>query len=325
VLDQGSYRPHFVSGNDYDLLGDLPSYLASQKKATLAHSPSLMQMLHRKVQDIGLNVVLDGHGGDEVTSHGDGYPEQLAREGRWKALISDLRGSLQNEDVSWQGAFLMYWFQYGGLPSQIGQRLLYLARSIGLIGGTYSAPPELIESDLARRTEISERERQYYDESPMSASTERQFHFQEISSTIQPEALSELNLLASMRSVEPRFPFWDPRVVEFCLSVPSRVKRKQGVGRQILRSGLASVIPRRVRPRTDKTNFRHSVIHSLASSSSSVRDTVERMGDELAPYVNLETLHSAVERFEQDPINAPPMDLSAILQTLRLGYFLKRS
>lgn len=324
VLEEGDYHPHFVAGNDYDPLTEFPEFSRAQRKATLAHTPSQMWMLNRAVNEAGLNVVLDGHGGDEVASHGHGYPGQLARERRWAALVRDLRGSLQNAEMSWPGIFLSYWLRHGGLPDRIGARLLGLMQSVGPVGGDKKDPPQLLSSNLARRVQIDDRKRRHRETSPATASTERQHHFRQVAGTVQSEGLEELNHLASAHSVEQRFPFWDPRVVEFCLSLPSRVKRKRGVGRQILRSGLASLLPDPVRARTDKTGFRPSVTHALAHSALEVQSVVREMEEVLAPYVDVEVARATVDRFTQEPRAARPVDEVAVLQLLRLGSFLKQ-
>jgi asparagine synthase (glutamine-hydrolysing) len=134
--------------------------------------------------------------------------------------------------------------------------------------------------------------------------------------------LEELNHLAGARSVESRFPFWDPRVVRFCLSLPASVKRKQGVGRQILRSGLAPVLPNRVQTRTDKTGFRSSVTHALTHSALDLQSATKDLEEVLAPYVDIEVARSAVDRFLSDPATARSVDVISVLQILRLGYFL---
>ncbi|WP_263784465.1 asparagine synthase (glutamine-hydrolyzing) [Salinibacter grassmerensis] len=322
VLDQGDYRAHFVEGGDHDLLEDFPGYLASQQKATLAHTPSLLQLLHQEVQDAGLNVVLDGHGGDEVTSHGHGYPGELARNRRWGALIRDLRGNLRGEERSWPGVFAAYWLRYGRLPNRVGMGVLRLLQSAGLSVGQKETLPQLIDSGLAQRTQIADRRHRHHKQAPASAPTERRCHFRQVSGTIQPGALEELNQMASLRSVEPRFPFWDPRVVDFCLSLPSEVKRKRGVGRQILRSGVGSVLPEQVRTRTDKAEFQPSVVQSLTRSALDVQTVIEGMEDSFAPYMDVEVVRSTVDRFTQAPSAARSVDLVSILQVLRLGYFL---
>ncbi|MCS3697003.1 asparagine synthase (glutamine-hydrolyzing) [Salinibacter ruber] len=322
VLDRGDYQSHFVEGTDHDLLKDFPGYLASQQKATLAHTPSLLQVLHRKVQDVGINVVLDGHGGDEVTSHGHGYPGELARTRRWGALIRDLRGSLQGEEISWPEAFIAYWLRYGRLPNRVGRRLLRLLQSVGLSTGEQKTPPQLIGDDFARRTQIADRRRRYRTQAPAAAPTERRCHFRQVSGTIQPGALEELNQVASLRAVEPRLPFWDPRVVEFCLSLPSDVKREQGVGRQIVRSGLSPALPDKIRTRTDKTEFRRGVVYALTHSSFNVQAVIAGMTDALAPYVDMDAVHETVDRFAKHSLDARPADTVAVLQILRLGYFL---
>jgi asparagine synthase (glutamine-hydrolysing) len=324
VLEEGDYHPHFVAGNDYDPLREFPEFSRAQRKATLAHTPSQMWMLNRAVREAGLNVVLDGHGGDEVAAHGHGYPGQLARERRWAALIRDLRGSLQNAEMSWPGVFLTYWLRYGGLPDRIGSRLLRLIQSVGLVEGNQKSSPRLMDADLARRVQIGDRKRRHHEAGPPAAASERQYHFRQVAGTIQPAVLEELNHVASTRSVEPRFPFWDPRVVEFCLSLPPSVKRNQGTGKQILRSGLAPVLPEKVRTRTDKTEFRASVTHALVHSALDLQSVAKEMEDALDPYVDIEVARSTVDRFVHDPFAARRADTISVLQILRLGSFLEQ-
>ncbi len=323
VLDRGDYQSHFVEGTDHDLLKAFPGYLASQQKATLAHTPSLMQLLYRKVQDTGLNVVLDGHGGDEVASRGHGYPGQLAHERKWGALLQELRGRSQNAQLSWPMAFLVYWLRHGPLPGRVGRGMLRVLHAI--LGDAPPVPPRLIDKDLARRTNVQDRKKKHREQSLSTSDTERQYHVRQVDHTVQPGALEELNQMASAHSVEPRFPFWDRRVVEFCLSLPPRVKRRRGVGRQILRSGLSPLLPDRIRTRTKKTEFRRGVVYALTHSSSDVRTAVTEMSDALAPYLDMDTVHSTVGRFLRRPFDVPPADIVAVLQVLRLGYFLLSS
>jgi asparagine synthase (glutamine-hydrolysing) len=48
------------------------------------------------------------------------------------------------------------------------------------------------------------------------------------------------------------------------------------------------------------------------------------MEDALAPYVDLEVARATVDRFAQDPRAARPVDVVAVLQLLRLGFFLEQ-
>ena len=48
-------------------------------------------------------------------------------------------------------------------------------------------------------------------------------------------------------SIEARVPFLDYRLVEFMLSLDSEYKIKNGVTKQVLRDGLASILPQKIK------------------------------------------------------------------------------
>ncbi|MBI5408619.1 MAG: asparagine synthase (glutamine-hydrolyzing) [Nitrospirae bacterium] len=56
-------------------------------------------------------------------------------------------------------------------------------------------------------------------------------------------------------SVEARLPFLDYRLVEFCFSLPSHQKIRDGAGKLVLRNALKGVIPEVVRERIKKVGF----------------------------------------------------------------------
>jgi len=56
-------------------------------------------------------------------------------------------------------------------------------------------------------------------------------------------------------SVESRVPFLDYRLVEFLLALPPSYKISEGVTKRILRSAMASLLPREIMERKDKMGF----------------------------------------------------------------------
>lgn len=65
-------------------------------------------------------------------------------------------------------------------------------------------------------------------------------------------------------SFEARHPFFDKRVVELCVAMPSDQKLAHGFTRMVLRRAMAGVLPEDIRWRTDKgnmsPNFRHGLL-----------------------------------------------------------------
>ena len=60
---------------------------------------------------------------------------------------------------------------------------------------------------------------------------------------------------ASAFSIDPRYPFCDRRLVEFCLAVPANQKLRDGWTRMIMRRAMAGILPAEVRWRAGKANL----------------------------------------------------------------------
>lgn len=56
-------------------------------------------------------------------------------------------------------------------------------------------------------------------------------------------------------NIESRHPYFDVRLVEFCLSLPSTYKLSYGISKRVLREALKDILPDPVRIRQDKADF----------------------------------------------------------------------
>ena len=77
----------------------------------------------------------------------------------------------------------------------------------------------------------------------------------QISKTPLPSLLHYEDRSSMSYSIEARVPFLDYRLVEFMLSLDSEYKIKNGVTKQVLRDGLASILPQKIKERTSKLGF----------------------------------------------------------------------
>jgi len=322
VVDGSNCAPTFVDGHDHDPIRDL-SYLASRTgKPSIGLSPSLLWMLYGSVSDTGLTTVLDGHGGDEVLSKGHGYINELASNRRWWALAREIIGVSRQEGGNWLKFFLLYWLRFGRVPARVARRLRRLIRSIGDTSEMNMAPIELVAEAFASRTNAAERQREAM-RSMYGAATEREQHLTILSHSLQVEALEELNQLGHLRGVEPRVPYWDIRLVKFCLSLPTEVKYTRGVGRQILRKSLKGMLPDIIATRRDKAIFNSPVALALGNAEVGVSPAVSVLLPFVMPYVDAEKVHRVTETFVETDKRTGGRELVAIMEVLKLGYWLK--
>ena len=82
-----------------------------------------------------------------------------------------------------------------------------------------------------------------------------QWHWMCLSSGLFSHALETLDKVSSRLGVEIRFPFFDRRLIEFCLALPVRFKLARGWDRFILRQFMAKHLPKSVSRRVQKANL----------------------------------------------------------------------
>jgi asparagine synthase (glutamine-hydrolysing) len=72
--------------------------------------------------------------------------------------------------------------------------------------------------------------------------------------TTPPSLAADEKNMASF-GLKSRFPFLDHRVVEFCFSLPSSIKYRQGITKAVMRQAIQGILPEANRTNTVKTGF----------------------------------------------------------------------
>jgi asparagine synthase (glutamine-hydrolysing) len=93
--------------------------------------------------------------------------------------------------------------------------------------------------------------------------TQREEHWLGLSVGIISCIHEELNKTAAPFGIETRHPFWDRRLVEFCLALPPEQKLHQGWPRWILRRAMTNILPDEIQWRVGKSNLSANFARSL--------------------------------------------------------------
>jgi asparagine synthase (glutamine-hydrolysing) len=127
--------------------------------------------------------------------------------------------------------------------------------------------------------------------------TVRQAHYNQLRRPLLQVTLEISDKVAAMHGVEPRYPFFDKRLVEFCLSLPPTQKFGGNQTRVVMRRGLEGIYPDPIANRTDKTSLAPNFERGLFERD---RDLLERLCEnvpvELEAAVDEETLNETLER-----------------------------
>ncbi len=199
----------------------------------------------RLAADNGVKVMLDGQGADEQLAGYHSYFgarfNALLRTGRLLHLWREIQQTKRAHGYSELRA--MMYLADALLPEIIKQPLR------AFVGRTYSNPPWLnLEALGVEPSNPLTRSGAY--RNSIGSMSRAQLTTNNLQMLLHWEDRSSM-----AHSVESRVPFLDYRLVEFVLGLPDEFKLSGGVTKRVLRTGMSSILPVRIRDRTDKLGF----------------------------------------------------------------------
>ena len=244
----------------------------------------------------GINVVLDGVDGDNVLSEGS-YLAHLVRRGQWHTAYREARGA----NRFWGGSYPPRWVlprsAYRAFVPLPLRRLRHRIRAGARMSSRVqrAVDESLISADFAREIHLAERLAQLdshgHDDWAQDLGHERARALAHPYLTV---GIERYDRVASAMAIEPRHPFLDRRVVDFCLTLPGEQKLRGGWPKAILRRAMDGRLPDAVRWRPGKEHLGWMFTRELlAEAREEVPAMIERNLTLLAPYVNLDTVHRA--------------------------------
>ncbi len=289
VKDLGGFESHDVRA---DLLNPLIDMLWSDDGAIQAPNLYIHQGIYHSAHQQGVRVVLDGFDGDATVCYGLGYLKELFYKGRWRTLAKEVSAlsrqmSLPRWSVLWKfglSPFVLepafyYW-------QMLRQSIQFLQPTNHLIKKTFSQQVKL--SEYAKKT-LEERQ-------PLVLNT-RYDHWQSLNIGLYSYTLELADQTTNKFSLEGRYPFFDRRLMEFCLALPPEQKLRQGWMRFILRSAMHGTLPPKVQWRTNKANLSPNFKRRLLECE---RETLEKIVNQpkvIERYVNVNILVNAYKSY----------------------------
>lgn len=337
VLSQGGFEPHYMHGDQRSPLTDLDRILWHQDEAFFGPGLAIMTWgLCGTANEQGVRILLDGHDGDGTVSHGFGYLHELARAGRWLTLAIELRGTARIYNESSWGLLWSYVRRYGLDPLISRFQVLKLVRRIwrALLrrvrrGRNQSTDRPAwnanLNPDFVQRIGLAERYQAWRQAESASAQNERESHYRTLTAGVQPLGLEVLDKAAAAFSIEHRYPFWDKRLVEFCLALPPEQKLHRGWSRMVMRRAMADILPVKVQWRADKSNFLPNFSHGLlAFERERLNQVIMNDSRVIQEYVDITVLREAYHRFLSRESLERPEDVFAIWRVVSLALWLRK-
>ncbi|MCI0650481.1 MAG: asparagine synthase-related protein [Planctomycetes bacterium] len=256
------------------------------------HAPNLFVYwsLARAAHEAGVTALLDGVDGDTTVSHGFEYLAELFRGARWLAWLRETRSLARRLGT----ATLPFLWRFGVLPSLTR----FAGERYGAFGaGAPGTPPPLLDRDCAERVEWRAKREDAIAALGAAPPTLRAAHHRQLASGLIPFYLEVNHLLSAPLGIEARHPYYDRRLIEYCLALPPALRLQDGWDRRVQRLAMAGMVPERVRLRLRKAHWGRNFEESfLVRDRGLIEETLEVSAPRLRQFLDLGRLQAAMHR-----------------------------
>ena len=320
VLAGGGCEPHFVRADELHPLADLDEIFWHQDQLVLAPNLNLHRGLYRAARQADVRILLDGIDGDTTVSHGLEYLADLARTGHWRTLAAEIQALAHKPGVSRRPGKLLWLFGVQPLLPR------WPFRAHQLLLGHWDpewASGKAMNPSFARRIDYGNRAAALLAQTSARARNSRDLHYYSMTSGLIPLALEVLDKAAAEFGLEVRYPFFDRRLMEFCLALPGEQKFGQGWTRWTQRRAMADRVPAQIRWRFSKADLSPNFTHGLLEAGRELSDSVILDEAEwIAAYYDLPVLRAAYQRFQSAP-QAAGQDGLTVYGATMIGLWLQ--
>jgi asparagine synthase (glutamine-hydrolysing) len=321
VVATGGFAPHVLELDGYAPFAGFETLLGDMGGPTLSPNIACMRHVLAAAVERGVDVIFDGHGGDEVIGHGYGLLDELAARGAWGSLWREARGAADNYGRS----RLVLTRRVAARQQRIDARII--ARLLSpfdkeAVPVARRPPAHLLSRDLVTRSRLAERLRSFA--KPEAVGSEQGQHLAVVNDPLQPYGFEVHAALTRAAGVKARYPFWDRQVVEYCLGMPAAAKLSDGWSRLALRRAMAGIVPDSVLQRRDKIDFTVHLARGLVHHHHDrLTDLFGGDTSPLAPYVDLAKARSLYAALAADPDAATGRSVQMIWRAAALGIWLE--
>jgi asparagine synthase (glutamine-hydrolysing) len=335
VLAQNHVKPTLFSGDKISPMREWEAVLWSQDEPLTPSNLYLNMEAYRLAREAGVRVVLDGFDGDTTLSHGTGWFVELARDKRWLTLAREASGyaSYFENCPPWE---VVWWnIERYGLHPRIRRAIKPFQRAYrrakrrtaesAVQSPNRATKRTFINKDFATRMGLDERVRDLRKATvPLEHRSERLTHFERLNWAVMPGTLEVLNKAASAFAVDVRFPFWDRRLVEFCLALPPEQKLNKGLNRIVMRRAMDGVLPEKVLWRGGKTDMTPSFNYGILNyERDRLTRAITKNSHVIEEYSNVGELQSVLgETFGSE---SSKVHLREICKHVSLALWLERT
>lgn len=333
VVKHITCNPNFVEADAFSPFQDMDKLHWHVDHPIGAPNVFMDWALFKAAEQRKVRVLLSGFDGDSTVSYGYEAFYFLARQGRWWGLMQDARALQKNMPGKHHSFKKLVWKQgfAAATPEFVRQiwRVLHgrpmKLKKVSNLPSSVNYNYESIDPKFAVRQDLRNRYFEMLAKTNPEGVSHIESHWNALSSGLFAFALESFEKMAAGFEVEPRFPFFDRRLIEFCISLPANQKVYKGWTRSIFRRAMNNILPPDVQWRTDKANIGLSYkINMIKYGRAMVEKTLFETPNMLERFIDREILVAAYRRYASDPL-MHASEAMLILSTVYLANWLRLS
>lgn len=335
VLGHGNYN-HVVHKYDQNNhVKIIPKILKYQTEPFYAPNISGTWERYKSIRK-GTRVILDGHAGNEVVSPGYGRLVELARGGEWVKLYKNLWNGFSPLEVTRSiELFFGYLAKHSGkdtgnggwkylMGQKVARALVRLRSKVKSNSSSKIKWEDVINSSFASQVDAEQRRHEYRSGSPSRALSESERHHKTLSGNLLSHTFDVNDRVSSAHGLERRYPFLHKPLVEFCLSLPANMKRRNGWGRFVLRKAMDGLLPDDVLWRRNQANFLPLLRDGLRSKRDTLNDLFNGDIFEGQSYIDCQVAETLLNKLsDENNKSLGAQELFLLWRLAVLGYWLE--
>ncbi|MDI6723996.1 MAG: lasso peptide isopeptide bond-forming cyclase [Methanobacterium sp.] len=318
VLNIGNINNNFTSGDKINPFENFETILWHQDQPFFTPNIAILWDMYKKMEKNKIRVLLGGSGGDEIVSHGNNYIRELALSLQLKKLMREIRGSSEHSKKS-----ISKLFYYEVFLFLIPYKIKNFGKKLNSIFKVKSNENSILNIDFENKLGGIDYLKSFKASLILSKTkTARQYHYFVINRISHQYTMEMQDRIASAYQIEPRYPFFDKRLVEFCYSIPNNMKYRYGWDRYIQRIALNDILPRKIQWRPSKKLFGPVLERNLLFEKDLLVEIFYENNEVINDYVNLDIIKDQYYKYSSTTEEKSLKDIWQITYNIWLVAFL---
>lgn len=320
VLSSGEFDSHFIKTDKFGPLDEIDAYLKHADHPSIPPNTFITWNICREANKSNVRILLDGAEGDVTVSHGSGYLSELARKIKLKKLLSEVNATSHRLGIN---PYKTIFSIYLGIitPHFIKKSLQYSRES----KGEYNTITRIIQKEFAEKTHLIKRWHKIYETDNFKSYDAHETHYMGLKSPFIQNELEILDWISAPFSVELKHPFFDKRLIEFCLAIPTEQKFANGWDRFILRQAMTDIVPVEVQWRKNKGNLKYNFDKSLIKYNNKfLEKTLSTNTHSIEKYVDIPKLNKIYNEYYNSKKVNHPNDSIHIWNAINLAVWMNK-